>query len=55
MVNSRNRQLQAIGELVVANELPVLVACDKGPDIGSDHWPLLTRFRVAEQSPPPKR
>jgi len=111
MVNSRNRQLQAIGELVVASELPVLVAgdmnttpwslalsefktqtnlhpartswvstwpvampllgiqidhvlvseklqvvsCERGPDIGSDHWPLLTRFRVAQQSSPPKR
>lgn len=111
MVHSRNRQLEAIGELVMASELPVLVvgdmnttpwseamsrfkaqtellpartswvstwpvampflgipidhvlvseslgvvSCERGPDIGSDHWPLLTRFRVEEQSPPPER
>jgi endonuclease/exonuclease/phosphatase (EEP) superfamily protein YafD len=111
MVNSRNRQLHALGELVMASELPVLVAgdmnttpwslslsefkaqtnlhpartswvstwpvampflgiqidhvlvsesigvvsCERGPDIGSDHWPLLTRFRVEEQSPLPER
>lgn len=24
------------------------VSCERGPDIGSDHWPLLTRFRIRD-------
>lgn len=111
MVDSRNRQLAAIGQLAIESDLPVLVAgdlnttpwsralrdfkaqtnlhpartawtttwpvaipylgiqidhvlisecvqvvsCERGPDIGSDHWPLLTRFHVPTLPPGPGR
>lgn len=28
-----------------------VVSCERGPDVGSDHWPLLTRFRSAQVLP----
>lgn len=31
---------------VLGSEGIAFVSCERGPDIGSDHWPLLTRFRA---------